>query len=144
MQRWLLAIGVLLSAAFASAHAEYYRITYLLGASRRPGAQFAGLGGPGVPGGPGAPGDGGGFKPGTPGLGPAGPGGPGGIAPPRQVAAESDRAARDLEGGDLAAVAVALAQARGRVHPQAVSLALFPCPMISSIPRHCGRTSLSK
>jgi hypothetical protein len=91
MRRWLLAIGVLLSAAMC-AQAEYIRIVYLLGASKNRAAQLQALfgrGGPGVPGGPGAgPGPGPGQDPGQgPGGGRGGgrrgpPGGPGGGGPP--------------------------------------------------------------
>src|ERR1700686_1638031 len=92
MRRWLLAIGVLLSAAMC-AQAEYIRIIYLLGGSKNRAAQLQamfGRGGPGVPGGPGV-GPGPGQDPNAPGQGPGGgsgrgrrgaPGGPGGGGAP--------------------------------------------------------------
>src|ERR1700732_429049 len=75
LRRWLLAIGVLLSAAMC-AQAEYIRIVYLLGASKNRAAQLRALfgrGGPGVPGGPGV-GPGPGQNPSAPGQGPGGGG----------------------------------------------------------------------
>src|SRR4051812_29801346 len=74
MRRWLLAVGILLSAAIASAHADYIRITYYLNPAKKPENQR-----PGVPRSP--------ARPGTPGVGPGaggippGPGGGGNMPP---------------------------------------------------------------